>query len=117
MTRGKTAFFCIMLTTLIAVAARAAAAQESAASPIAPLGAAAVKPASSANSQDNVPPPLLLDVGDLLDVRVFDTPELSDRLRVDDRGEITLPVAGTVNVKGLTAAQAQSAIEECFRQK
>ncbi len=58
---------------------------------------------------------LLLDVGDLLDVQVFDTPELSGKLRVDDRGEITLPVAGAVSVKGLTAEQAQTAIETRFR--
>jgi polysaccharide export outer membrane protein len=60
---------------------------------------------------------LLLDIGDLLDVRVFDTPELSEKLRVDDRGEIVLPVGGAVSVKGLTAEQAETAIEERFRQK
>ena len=32
---------------------------------------------------------LLLDAGDLLDLRVFDTPELSEKLRVD-HGEIAL---------------------------
>ncbi len=60
---------------------------------------------------------LLLDVGDLLDVRVFDTPELSEKLRVDDRGEITLPVGGAVTLKGLTAEQAQIAIEQRLRRK
>ena len=60
---------------------------------------------------------LLLDVGDLLDMRVFDTPELSERLRVDNRGEIVLPVGGAVRVKGMTAEQAQIAVEERFRLK
>jgi polysaccharide export outer membrane protein len=60
---------------------------------------------------------LLLDAGDLLDVRVFDTPDLSEKLRVDNRGEITLPVGGVIPVKGLTAEQAQTAIEERFRQR
>jgi polysaccharide export outer membrane protein len=60
---------------------------------------------------------LLLDVGDLLDVEVFDTLELSGKLRVDDRGEITLPVGGALSVKGLTAEEAQTAIEERFRQR
>ena len=50
---------------------------------------------------------LLLDVGDVLDVRVFDTPELSGKLRVDSQGRITLPVGGTVEVKGLTPEQVQ----------
>ena len=60
---------------------------------------------------------LLLDAGDLLEVRVFDTPELSAKLRVDDRGEITLPVGGALVVRGLTAWQAQSAIEARLRER
>lgn len=60
---------------------------------------------------------LLLGAGDLLDVRVFDTPELSGRFRVDNLGEITLPVGGTVKVMGLTAEQVQVAIEDRFRQR
>ena len=75
-------------------------------------------PAAPAAAADSGPDEkLLLDVGDLLDVRVFDTPELSEKLRVDDRGEITLPVAGAVSVKGLTAEQAQTVIETRFRRK
>ena len=60
---------------------------------------------------------LTLDSGDLLDVRVFDTPELSEKLRVDNLGDIVLPVGGAVTVRGLTAEQAQGAIEARFRQK
>lgn len=60
---------------------------------------------------------LLLGAGDLLDVRVFDTPELSGRFRVDNLEEITLPVGGTVKVMGLTAEQVQAAIEDRFRQR
>ncbi len=60
---------------------------------------------------------LLLGAGDLLDVRVFDTPELSGRFRVDNLGEITLPVGGTVKVMGLTAEQIQVAIEDRLRQR
>jgi polysaccharide biosynthesis/export protein len=60
---------------------------------------------------------LLVGTGDLLDVRVFDTPELSGKLRVDNLGEITLPVGGTVKVAGLTAEQVQLSIEDRFRQR
>jgi len=60
---------------------------------------------------------LTLDSGDLLNVAVFDTPELSAKLRVDNLGEIVLPVGGAVSVRGLTAEQAQSAIEERLRRK
>ncbi len=60
---------------------------------------------------------LLLDVGDVLEVRVFDTPELSGKLRVDGHGNITLPVGGVVAVKGLTPEQVQISVEERFRQR
>ncbi len=60
---------------------------------------------------------LLLDVGDVLEIRVFDTPELSGKFRIDIRGDITLPVGGAVAVKGLTAEQVQAAIEQRFRQR
>ncbi len=60
---------------------------------------------------------LLLDAGDLVEVRVFDTPDLSGKFRVDGRGQINLPVGGTVKVKGLTAEQVQITIEERLRQR
>jgi len=60
---------------------------------------------------------LLLDAGDVLEVRVFDTPELSGKFRVDSHGNITLPVGGTVEVKGLTPEQVQNSIEQRFRQR
>jgi polysaccharide biosynthesis/export protein len=59
---------------------------------------------------------LLLGAGDLLDVRVFDTPELSGKFRADNLGQITLPVGGTIHIMGLTAEQVQVSIEDRFRQ-
>jgi len=58
---------------------------------------------------------LQISAGDLLDLNVFDTPELSAKLRVDEQGKVTLPVAGTLPVLGLTAEQAGQAIEARFR--
>jgi polysaccharide export outer membrane protein len=55
--------------------------------------------------------PLQISTGDLLDVNVFDTPELSAKLRVDDRGFVTLPLAGELQISGLTAEQAGREIE------
>ena len=60
---------------------------------------------------------LLLDVGDVLEIRVFDTPELSGKFQVDSHGNITLPVGGTVEVKGLTPEQLQISVEKRFRQR
>jgi polysaccharide export outer membrane protein len=58
---------------------------------------------------------LQISAGDLLDLNVFDTPELSTKLRVDEQGKVTLPVAGALPVLGLTAEQAGQAIETRFR--
>lgn len=58
---------------------------------------------------------LLLGSGDLLDVEVFDTPELSAKLRVTPDGAITLPVGGQVTVQNLTPLQASRLIEARLR--
>jgi polysaccharide biosynthesis/export protein len=49
--------------------------------------------------------------GDLLDVEVFNTPQLSARLRVDQRGRVAPPLGGDVEVQGLNVAAAASAIQ------
>lgn len=59
---------------------------------------------------------LRISAGDLLDLAVFDTPELSAKLRVDEHGNISLPLAGVVSVSGMTAEQAGVAIEAHLRQ-
>ena len=57
---------------------------------------------------------LQISAGDLLDLAVFDTPELSGKLRVDEHGNIALPVVGDFSVAGFTAAEASRAIEAKF---
>ena len=61
------------------------------------------------------PHALRINSGDLLDIGVFDTPELSEKLRVDEFGQITLPVAGVMKVAGMTAEEAADAIEAKLR--
>ncbi len=79
------------------------------------LAAAGV--ALPALAQANSVPPLLIDAGDLLEVNVFETPELSGKLRVDSDGAITLPVGGSVQVSGLTPKQAGAALEDRLRRQ
>jgi polysaccharide biosynthesis/export protein len=69
------------------------------------------------NSQADAPDLLLLETGDLVEVQVFDTPELSGKLRVNANGELVLPLGGAVGVRGLTAEQAKAAIEQKLRQQ
>lgn len=54
--------------------------------------------------------------GDLLELDVFDTPELSGKLRVDEGGNVALPLAHDLPVAGLTAEQASRKIEARFRE-
>jgi polysaccharide biosynthesis/export protein len=59
---------------------------------------------------------LRISSGDLLEIGVFDTPELSGKLRVDASGVITLPIAGQLKVTGMTAEEAGVAIEAKLRE-
>jgi polysaccharide export outer membrane protein len=53
--------------------------------------------------------------GDLLDIVIFDTPELSGRFRVNAKGDILLPLAGTLHVAGLTIAEITDAVGERYK--
>jgi polysaccharide export outer membrane protein len=60
--------------------------------------------------------PLLMGPGDLIEVQVFQTPELSAKIRVDQAGTINLPAGGQIQVEGMTAAQVGVAIEKILRE-
>lgn len=53
---------------------------------------------------------------DVLEITVFDAPELSRSGRVSDRGEISLPLLGAVHAAGLTPRELELALEERLRQ-
>ena len=72
------------------------------------------KPAATAAGAD-MSHRLQISSGDLLELGVFDTPELSGRLRVNEAGEIVVPVAGTLQVAGMTSDEAAAAVEEKLR--
>jgi polysaccharide export outer membrane protein len=55
-----------------------------------------------------------IGAGDLLEMSVFDTPELSGKLRVSNTGDIFLPLVGALHVQGLKAQEAQSLIRQKF---
>jgi polysaccharide export outer membrane protein len=52
--------------------------------------------------------------GDLLEMSVFDTPELSGKLRVSNLGDISLPLVGSVHVDGMKAVEAQTLIRQKY---
>ena len=60
---------------------------------------------------------LKLAPGFLLKVEVYDQPDFSGNIRVDDEGGISIPFLGTLHVAGSTIAQAQDSIQAKFRDK
>jgi len=54
---------------------------------------------------------LLIGPGDVLHLQVYDTPEMEQRARVTDAGNIPFSFLGTVSVAGLTPAQAAEQIQ------
>lgn len=65
----------------------------------------------SPNFEDN-PAGILLSPGDLVDVGVYNVPELATKARIGSNGNIYLPLVDYVHVAGLTAEQAQDLIQE-----
>jgi polysaccharide biosynthesis/export protein len=60
---------------------------------------------------DTVKESALLGPGDLLHIQVFDEPEMEQRVRVNDAGEVTLSLIGKVKVSGMTPPEAATAIK------
>jgi polysaccharide export outer membrane protein len=52
--------------------------------------------------------------GDLLDIVIFDTPELSGRFRVNLKGDVLLPLAGSLHVAGLTVGEITDAVRQRY---
>ena len=53
-----------------------------------------------------------IGAGDLLEMSVFDTAELSGKLRVSNTGDILLPLVGSLHVAGLKAEEVQNLIRQ-----
>ncbi len=72
-----------------------------------PIAPAAQPVGSAAGSSANIP----IGAGDLLDIKVYGVPDLSDTVRVSSSGEIAMPLIGAVNIGGMTTEAAQKTIE------
>ncbi|MEG8041224.1 polysaccharide biosynthesis/export family protein [Sphingomonas sp. LR60] len=59
--------------------------------------------------------PSLIGPLDTIQVDVFNVPDLSRELQVDASGRISMPLAGTIDARGKTAAELASAIEGTLR--
>lgn len=52
-----------------------------------------------------------LGSGDLIEVSVYDVPELSTKIRVSDDGDVDLPLVNKVHVESLTVSEAEHVVE------
>jgi polysaccharide biosynthesis/export protein len=59
-------------------------------------------------------PALRIGSGDLIEISVYDSPDLSGRFRVDEKGDIAVPLLGAVHLEGETAEEAGRTIEKRF---
>lgn len=59
--------------------------------------------------------PALIGPLDTIQVDVFNVPDLSREMQVDASGRIAMPLAGTIDARGKTAAELAQAIEQALR--
>jgi polysaccharide export outer membrane protein len=93
---AKTVAFAAAVSVFFLVQASAGLAQQSGSAP----------PASA--------PPLRIGSGDLIEVSMYDSPDLSGRFRVNEKGDIALPLLGPVHVEGETAEEAGRTVEKRY---
>lgn len=69
-------------------------------------------PADPAVGDSSNPAVLRLSAGDLIDVSVYNVPELSTKARVSNSGDVYLPLIDYVHVADLTVDEAQALIQK-----
>jgi len=74
---------------------------------VAPYG---IQPSENATTHSDSS--LRLEAGDLVEVGVYNVPELTTKARVSSKGEIYLPLIDYVHVTGLTAEEAEGLIQK-----
>ncbi|MEM0966399.1 MAG: polysaccharide biosynthesis/export family protein [Verrucomicrobiota bacterium] len=80
-------------------------------------GDGTLEPVTESSQEPIVEPPTenyLLAPFDKVAIRVFDEPELDSAQRITSRGEITLPLLGTVKVAGLSIEQTKDNLERLY---
>jgi polysaccharide export outer membrane protein len=116
---------CLVGTTLIFTTPKAARAQETSPVITAPIDESATP--STARQHTFNPPTLTaapeglehlkLAPGYLLQMDIYNVAEMSTELRVDDQGEVTIPLVGRVHIADETLEQAQTTIAKALVDK
>jgi polysaccharide export outer membrane protein len=74
---------------------------------------APLPPSANQASRDRT---MRIGAGDLLEIKVFGVPDMAQDARVNDAGEIAMPLIGAIAVSGSTALEAQRLIESHLRE-
>jgi protein involved in polysaccharide export with SLBB domain len=77
------------------------------------LGTGTVRPEDAA--RDGGINPNTLAANDVLEVRVYQEPDISGVYRVSPTGEVDFPLCGKVSVGGMTASEAAEAFTRCLK--
>jgi polysaccharide export outer membrane protein len=104
---------CLLAGLALPLSAAAAAADNEAAVPAA--SASVTAPADDPLKQ--IVDDYRIGPSDLLEVSVFQVPELSRTVRVNTNGGVTLPLIGTVQAGGLTGQQLEAQIAQKLQEK
>jgi polysaccharide export outer membrane protein len=109
MFRGNVFAAMLLLVVLPGLAAQDQASSKN------PAGAVVQAPAQTqvtTPSPPNSPSPVRLGTGDLVEVSVYNVPELSTKARVSSAGDIYLPLIDYVHVGGLSTDEAEALIQQ-----
>lgn len=103
---------CLLAGLALPLSAAAAGADNEAAVP-----AAAASVATPADPLKEIVDDYRIGPSDLLEVSVFQVPELSRTVRVNSRGGLTLPLIGEIQAGGLTGQQLEARIAQRLQEK
>jgi len=67
---------------------------------------------SPASTQDSPASLLRLGIGDLIEVSVYGVPDLATKARIDNGGDLYLPLIDYVHMAGLTTGEAQEVVQK-----
>ena len=67
---------------------------------------------SSTPRRHNLDPNIRLGSGDVVELNVYNVPELTTKTRIGDSGSVDLPLINEVHIEGLTVNEAEKVIEQ-----
>jgi polysaccharide biosynthesis/export protein len=101
-------FRCVCCGALLFILLASFSARASAQEQAGAQAAVAREPSATARSGSL----LRLEAGDLVEVNVYNVPELSTKARISSEGEVYLPLIDSVHVAGLSAEEAEGLIQK-----